>query len=202
MARDDWRIRVELPEEGHATALLARLGLDLGSTSRALARELEGHRLPVSRDGNELFVYASSRRQAEQAHSVVESILEEERIEGHASRIEHWLHDEEHWDAEPAEPSADEEALARGYAPWEVRVECRSRAEATELADRLERAGYGVERRFRYVIAGTATKEDARELAKRLHGEVEPGGELVWEVLPQNPFAVFGGLGGTGTPAG
>jgi hypothetical protein len=23
---------------------------------------------------------------------------------------------------------------------------------------------------------------------------------MVWEVLPQNPFAVFGGLGGTGTP--
>ena len=26
--------------------------------------------------------------------------------------------------------------------------------------------------------------------------EVEPGGGLVWEVMPSNPFAVFGGLGG------
>ena len=26
--------------------------------------------------------------------------------------------------------------------------------------------------------------------------EVEPGGAMVWEVSPQNPFAVFGGLGG------
>jgi hypothetical protein len=25
---------------------------------------------------------------------------------------------------------------------------------------------------------------------------VEPGGELVYEVQPANPFAVFGGLGG------
>jgi hypothetical protein len=24
---------------------------------------------------------------------------------------------------------------------------------------------------------------------------VEPGGELVWEVTPQNPFRLFGGLG-------
>jgi alpha-mannosidase len=32
-------------------------------------------------------------------------------------------------------------------------------------------------------------------LARRLHGRAEPGGELVWEVAPQNPFAVFGGLG-------
>jgi hypothetical protein len=40
----------------------------------------------------------------------------------------------------------------------------------------------------------------ARELAERLHGEVEAGGELVYAAIPQNPFAVFGGLGGTGTP--
>ena len=49
-------------------------------------------------------------------------------------------------------------------------------------------------------IAGTATREDAEALAERLHGEVEPGGELVWEVSPGNPFAVFGGLGSAGTP--
>ena len=55
-------------------------------------------------------------------------------------------------------------------------------------------------RRWTYVIAGTATREEADELAKRLHGEVEPGGELVWESIPANPFAVFGGLGSDGTP--
>ena len=44
-------------------------------------------------------------------------------------------------------------------------------------------------------------REDIRAaLAERLHGEVEAGGELVYEALPQNPFAVFGGLGGAGTP--
>jgi hypothetical protein len=45
------------------------------------------------------------------------------------------------------------------------------------------------------VIAGTRSREEAVELARRIHGEVEPGGELVYEVQPQNPFAVFGGLG-------
>jgi len=51
------------------------------------------------------------------------------------------------------------------------------------------------------VIAGTETREEAVELAKRFHGEAEPGGELVWEVAPQNPFArIFGGLGSSGTP--
>ena len=54
-------------------------------------------------------------------------------------------------------------------------------------------------RTFRYVIAGTDSREAAAELARRVHGEVEPGGELVYEVRPTNPFAfvgaLFGGLG-------
>ena len=29
--RDDWRIRIELPEEAQAESLLGRLGLDLGT---------------------------------------------------------------------------------------------------------------------------------------------------------------------------
>ena len=63
------------------------------------------------------------------------------------------------------------------------------------------REGYGVVRRWTYVIAGTATREEARASSRgALHGEVEPGGELVWEVAPGNPFAVFGGLGSDGTP--
>ena len=50
------------------------------------------------------------------------------------------------------------------------------------------------------MIVGTATREEAEELATRLHGEVEPGGELVWDATSGNPFAVFGGLGSDGTP--
>jgi hypothetical protein len=55
-------------------------------------------------------------------------------------------------------------------------------------------------RRWSFVIAGCASEEQARELADRLHGEVESGGELVWEGMPGNPFAIFGGFGDTGGP--
>jgi hypothetical protein len=199
--RDDWRIKIELPEEGHAETLLGRLGLDLGSDeAKRLAHELEGHRLAVSRDGNELFVYAASQAQAEAARAIVESELAEEGIEARASQVERWLADEERWSGEPPQETWEEEELERGYAPWEVRVEAESHQQAEELADTLEAEGYRVVRRFRYLIAGTASEEEARELARRVHGEVEPGGELVWEVAPHNPFAVFGGLGGSGTP--
>jgi hypothetical protein len=197
---DDWRIRIGLEEEHHAPRFLERLGLDLGSSSRELARELEGHRLPVSRDGNELFIYAESREQAARAREIVQAELEEEGITADVTEPERWLADEERWSDEPPEPGFEEEILARGYAPWEVRVECKSHHEAQVLADQLEAEGHSVVRRFMYVIVGASSEEEARDLARRLHGEVEAGGEAVWEVLPQNPFAVFGGLGGTGTP--
>ncbi|MBA3718627.1 MAG: hypothetical protein H0W87_10430 [Actinobacteria bacterium] len=195
MARDDWRLRVELEEERHATDFLARLGLDLGSEARELAKELKAHRLAVSNDADTVFVYGATRDAVRQAKPIVEAELKELGLRVREIEIEHWLHEEDRWDDEPPGPDLEEELLEEGYAPWEVRVECESVDAARELADQLEREGYGVVRRFRYVIAGTAAKEDAEELAARVHGKVEPGGELVYEVTPQNPFAIFGGLG-------
>ena len=193
---DDWRIRIELPEEQHAESVLGRLGLDLGTDeAQRLAQDLEGRRLAVSRDGNELFVYASTPAEAERARGIVEAELADEGVEASTSTVERWLHDEERWTGEPPQETWEEEELERGYAPWEVRVERETHAEARELADELEREGYDVVRRWRYLIVGTASEDEARELAQRVHGEVEPGGEVVWEVTPQNPFAVFGGLG-------
>jgi hypothetical protein len=55
-------------------------------------------------------------------------------------------------------------------------------------------------RRFRYLVVGAASQEDAEALAGRLHGEVEAGGEVAWaaqpEIHPSLPiFTIFGGLG-------
>jgi hypothetical protein len=195
MAEDDWRIRIEVAEDEHATGLLDRLAGELGSEARELAEELMERRLAVSRAGETVFVYADSRTEAEQAYKVVEAELRENGIEARTSCIEHWLDDEDRWDDEPPTGTWEEEELRRGYAPWEVRVECTSRQEARKLADQLEQEGYKPERRFQYLIVGTASREDADSLAARLHGDVEPGGELVYEASPANPFAIFGGLG-------
>jgi hypothetical protein len=194
MARDDWRIRIELPDEEGARGLLERLGL-ARRDAEELADELREHRLAVSRDGDTVFVYAASGVQAEQASRIVEQELQDAGWEPTRFVTERWLDDEERWDDEAPQPDTEEEMLARGYAPWEVRVESKSLGEANELADQLRAEGYGVSHTFRYVIAGTETREQAVELARRIHGRVEPGGELVYEVQPQNPFAVFGGLG-------
>ena len=195
MANDDWRIRIEVEEEERASGFLERLTGNLGSEARELASNLESHRLAVSRDGETVFVYAATRGGAEQALAVVEAELREHGIEARTSQIEHWLDEEDRWDDEPPGETWEEEELARGYAPWEVRVECASHQEARDLAEQLETEGYRPERRFHYLIVGTASREEAEALATRLHGEVEPGGELVYEVEPANPFAIFGGMG-------
>jgi hypothetical protein len=198
MAQDDWRLRIELGPGG-AHGLLGRLGV-VDTDADELAHELRDERLAVTRDEDTVFVYASSQAQLDRAMPAIEAHLVQLRLEPELVRQEHWLESEERWDDEPPAESIEEETVEHGYAPWEVRIPCRTHDEAKELALRLEADGYGVVRRWSYVIAGTATREEAEELARSLHGEVEPGGELVWEAAPQNPFAVFGGLGGAGTP--
>ena len=197
---DDWRIRIDVQAE-HAQGLLDRLGLELSSEARELAKELADRRLAVSRDGDTIFVYAGSRSEAEQARAIVDAELRDLGAEARVSEVDRWLAEERHWDDEPRQVNElEQETLEHGYAPWEVRVATASREQAEELADRLEREGHGVVRRHTFVLVGAGSEEEARELAERLHGEVEAGGELVYEVAAQNPFVVFGGLGGSGTP--
>lgn len=193
MARDDWRVCIEL-EDAHS--FLDRIGVDISSKAKELAQELKERRLPVSRDDDTVYVYASSAQEAERARQVVAAELAELGLEPLRLGVEHWLTDEDRWDDEPEAPDVEEELAGRGYAPWEVRVECTSHDEADALADSLEAEGLAVERRWTYLVIGCATREEADALAARVHGQVEAGGELVWEVMPQNPFAVFGGLGG------
>jgi hypothetical protein len=195
---EDWRLRIEIGDK-RAHGLLERLRI-LDTDAEELARELKDQRLAVTRDDDTVFVYASSAEQLERATSVIAAELTTLGIEPKQKVREHWLTDEDRWDDEPPGLSVDEETVAGGHAPWEVRIPCKSHHAARELADQLEAEGYGVVRRWSFVIAGTTTREEADELAGRVHGEVEAGGELVWETAPGNPFAIFGGLGGTGTP--
>lgn len=154
-------------------------------------REQQG-RFAVSRDDDDVFVYTSTYADALRANELV----------GGDNRIERWLEDEQRWDAEPPQETWEDEELDHGWAPWEVRIPCPSHTDAKALAEELEQEGYRPVRRWSYLIVGAASREDADALAGRLHGRVEAGGELVYENPNRNPFSVFGGMGGSGTPAG
>ena len=66
----------------------------------------------------------------------------------------------------------------------------------------LEAEGLPVLQRWTYLLVGGANEDEARALAERLQEEapegttvhVEASGEMVAQVKPANPFAVFGGL--------
>ena len=199
MAADDYRIRIHVDDDPHG--LLERLGFGLSDEAAELARDLVARRLAVSRDGDDVFVYAPTYAEAERARSIVQAELGDNEAAAVTGNVEQWLDDEDRWSDDPPGETWETEELDHGYAPWEVRVDCGSRGAAGELAEQLEEEGYRPLRRWSYLIVGTASRDDADRLAERLHGRVEPGGELVWETLPGNPFAVFGGMGGSGTPA-
>lgn len=193
---DDWRVRVELADEGSREQFARLLAEGLSPTGADRAQALQGGHLSVSGDDELLFVYADSPAQAERAHAVVLAELEHHAIPATTSAVEHWLADEERWDNEPAGETWEEDATSHGYAPWEVRVTCRSRHEAIALESRLESDGYRPVRQWKHLIVGTASREDADALAARLHGDVEPGGAVVWEEAIDShvvrPFAFFG----------
>ena len=193
---DDWRVRVELESEDERRRFTNLFAEGLSPQGTDHAADLEGAQLSVSGDDTNLFVYADTRAQAAHAHDVILSELAHHAIVATTSEVEQWHSDDERWDNEPTDETWEEEVSGKGYAPWEVRVTCRSRHDAVTLDAQLSAEGYNPVRQWKHLIVGTATREDADALAARLHGEVEPGGAVVWEAsLDSNvvrPFAFFG----------
>jgi len=64
-----------------------------------------------------------------------------------------------------------------------IRIDCRSHADAKELALRLEADGYRAAARWKAVIARTRTREEAEQLAQKLRVAGRSGSAPVWEAL-------------------
>ena len=213
---DDWRVTIDFDDEGDGTQLTEWLAaVDLEGVERSSL----GDRVVVSRDGPRVYLYSDSEEPAREVLRTVAARIEQE---GHAAVtvLERWHPVEQVWKdgsvplPDTAEELAEEherlqereaaESAKSGAAQWEVRIELRSHEDTETFAERLESEGIPVVRRHTFLLAGAANEDDARELAERIRGEapeganveVEPGGGMVWEVAPRNPFTFFGGLGG------
>jgi hypothetical protein len=214
---DDFRILVEFEEEGH--------GLDFGRRleERQFAkhvREQLGDAVLVTRDGPHVFLYVGTQAQAEAAEKIVQQLLAEDQMPATVSPVLRWHPAEERWEeaSKPLPRTGEEdeaehqrweqhqvdEADRSGYAEWEVRVDLRSHREAVDFAERLEAEGIRpIIRRWKYLLIGTATDDDAKALADRLRGEAPPGARvtaepsatIAWELASGNPFSLFGGFG-------
>jgi hypothetical protein len=213
---DDWRLRIELDEQGLARRLGERL--ESGEIEHDLEHAFH-ERVVVSINGPELFCYTGSREQAERAEELIRRVAGE-----HSWKIDvqlsHWHPVAEEWQdpdvPEPASASAvetereervedeREESAEQGYPEMEVRVEAGSRHDARELAHRLEAEGLPNIHRHNYVLIGATDEDSAQALAERLRGElpdgtpisVEQNRRAVYDRRVWSPFSVLGGLGG------
>jgi hypothetical protein len=208
---EDWRVTITLAERGETRRVLEALH------EREVRQELRdelGGRVAVSSDGPTVFLYADTRRAADAAARALREVLDEEEVAAQP-RLDRWHPIEERWeDATVPLPSSDDErraererldadedatSVATGVAQWEVRLELASPREAEALADELQGEGRSVVRRSTYLLVGANDRDDAEELARRLRGRgrvhIEPSSGVAWQLMPANPFAVFGGLG-------
>ncbi len=181
---DEFRVEVELDDDEHGFSLGERLrALDLDEE----ARERLGPGVLVTRDGSLLFLYTETEEQAREAERVVRQLIAADELTAEVL-VTRWHPVEEEWkdaslplpttpEEERAEDEARvaaeaEEARLQGRYDWEVVVELPSRDEAVELQKRLTAEGIPAKRRFRFVVAGAITEEDAFALADRLRAEL------------------------------
>jgi septum formation inhibitor MinC len=217
---DDWRLRVDVHEEGTARELTQRLeAFDLAHELRTEFAD----RVIVSRDGQEVFCYSATREQVEAARKAIVELAGQHGWDVQFA-LHRWHPAAERWEdpeeplpstgqevaAEHAEVTAQEreESAEQGYPDYEVRVKCASRADAAALAERLRTEGFRIVHRGEFIVLGATDEESARQIAERIRGEAPPGSEVVAEgsvpeviseapfATPFNPFAVFGGLSG------
>lgn len=212
---DDWRLRIDVHEQGLARALTGRL------QATELGHDLETSfhdRVVVTVDGADVFCYAGTREQAERAQALIERLAGEHQWQLEFE-LKHWHPTAEAWedpdlplpstDAERAEERRElmnqerTETNARGYPEYEVRVECESERACEELAQKLSAEGIPSVQRSRFLLVGATDEDAASALAERIRGEAPPGSAVTTEgsyraaldELP-NPFVLFGGLAG------
>ena len=113
---EEWRVEVDLGEEGHGPSLGERLrALDLDDE----ARERLGGRVIVTRDGPHVFLYAGSGAAAREAERVARGLVAEEQVSAEIS-VTRWDEAAGAWVGPQGQPGA--EAAASSPAELSARV--------------------------------------------------------------------------------
>jgi hypothetical protein len=205
---EDFRVEVELDDEEYGYSLWERLrALHLDDEAR---RRL-GESVVVTRDGSRLFLYSENEPRAHEAERVIRQLVDEDALSAEIA-VTRWHPVEETWEdaSVPLPRTVDEEsaeyesrvedetreAEAEGVFDWQVVVHTDARDEAAALAERLTAEGLAVAHRWRYVVVGAVTEEQAGELASRLRSEAGAGSEVSVEAnvsdVPARPFQFIG----------
>lgn len=200
IGQDEWRVEVELDDPEHGYGLAERLAaLDLADEVRDRLRG----RVIVTRDGSELFAYASEEGAAREALNVIKGVIDSDEKLTAELTLKRWHPVEEAWkDASIPLPETDadyeaerarklgaehEEVEATGSYEWQVVVELEGTREASKLKRELQARGNDVHQRFRYLVVGAPSEEEAASTGVRIR-ELAPG-DAKLEVRA-NPFRI------------
>jgi hypothetical protein len=196
---DEWRVEVDLEDQEHGLTLGERLrSLDLDDE----ARERLGDRVIVSRDGPRMFLYTATEEQAREAERVAHDLAAAESLSAETA-LTRWHPDEEAWkhpsvplpttDEERAEEEQRHEIAEEraGRHEWEVRVDLPSLRETLDLARRLGDDDLEVHRRWKHLLVGAATENQAAELADRIRTQAPTAAQVQVAHAPGGPHPVF-----------
>lgn len=210
---DDWRVLLTFHNEGHAARMLEVLH------HRRLSAEVRsrlGEGVVVSSSGRYMFLYADAIDTAKEAGQVARDVLAEHDL--HADlRVEHWHPMEEVWDSSPEgmrhdaakERKAKHEnqqyeqrlrSLDTGVPAWLVRVNLPSHHDAVELAKRLMDEGDSVVRRWKFLLVGAPSEDDANALAHKIRGYVPPETPVHIEEGFRDMRGLYGTIANAGPP--
>ncbi len=188
IGKDEWRVEVELDDPEHGFGLAERLAaLDLQDEVRDRLRG----RVIVTRDGSELFAYTSEEAAAREAMRVIADLLDSDQRLTATLALTRWHPVEEAWkDASAPMPHAPEdyeaerarnleaeheEVEATGAYDWQVHVELDGVRDASELKAELKDRGWDVHQRFRYLLVGALSEEQAGQIGVEIR-EIAPEG--------------------------
>lgn len=209
---DDWRVTVTLDDE----AKLPFLNRLAEAHTASSLRESFDPGVVVTHGHAHVYAYASSEATARETERLARRALAGTSA---TFALDRWHPIEQEWEPaevplpqtradEAAEHAHQQETESRtaevtGHAEWEVALESASHREAVETARDLEILDLPLVRRWRYVLVGTATEDEAEALAAQLRDQVapattisvRPSGGMMLEVLPPNPFLALGRIG-------
>jgi hypothetical protein len=207
---DEWRVEVKLEGEEQGASfgdLLKSHSLDDD------ARKRLGGEVVVTRDGPQLYLYAWHEQSASEAERVVRELLESEGLAAEVE-LKRWHPAADEWrpadeplpetaeatdaEREGHEDRAAREAAASGHYEWQVVAHMADHGSARDFAHKLERRDLPVKQRWRYVLIGVATEDDAIALGKELEGEAPAGAEIGVRANPSDvkdpAFILLGSL--------
>jgi hypothetical protein len=197
---DDWRVTATFSDA--ARARQAVRSLRDHKVQDDIRRRL-GHRVAVSTDGPSVFLYAATEDTAREADRVLREVLTRHQLRAELA-LDRWHPGEEEWeDASVPMPDSDEaraaehqrlmddeaeQAAAARAAGWQVRVELPSHRQAVDLAAQFLAEGRPVVRRWKYLILGASSEDEAGALAQAIRQEAPANSSVRTE---PNPWAHF-----------